>query len=218
MEQIFLQILFVLEVLIFLSVVFLQMARESKTVVLVYLCQSLAVVAMLAIFSFQEHSWGLLASAAVMLGIKAVVAPIFFFRLIESQKIKFSTSTYLNTPMMLLAIMFIVMLVNSSVFMPLVSLAYENQQIVFIALSGILSSLFLIINRRGALSQIIGILSLENSIVSFASVIGLKQTLALELGIIFDIFVWIVIATVFMSMMYKYFGSLNITEIKNLKD
>lgn len=218
MQEFFLQILFILEVLIFLSVVFLQMVKESKSVVFLYACQSLTVAAMLVIFSYQESSWGLLITAAVMLLVKVVVAPIFFNRLIESQKIKFSTSTYLNTPLTLLVIMFIMMLVNSSVFVPLVSLAYETQQVVSVALSTILASLFLTINRRGALSQIIGILSLENSIVSFASLIGLKQTIGLELGIIFDIFVWIVIAAVFMSMMYKHFGSLNITEIKTLKD
>ena len=79
-------------------------------------------------------------------------------------------------------------------------------------------SLFLIINRKSALSQIVGILSLENSIVAFAIFAGLEQSLSLQIGILFDISVWLIIATVFMSMMYTHFGSLDVTDMKKLKD
>jgi len=75
----------------------------------------------------------------------------------------------------------------------------------------------MIINRKGALSQMIGVLSLENSIVSFAFTAGLEQKPGLELGITFDIFVWIIIATVFVSMVYKKFKTLDVTEMSRLK-
>jgi len=191
---------------------------ESRSSVILYAAQSLVVSLMLIIFSFQENSSGLFVSALAMLAVKVAIMPIFFFNLINKQKLKFATTSYLSVPMTLLVIMFIVVLANSSVFRSLTSIPSEYSTAIPIALSGILASLFLTINKRGALSQIIGILSLENCIVSFASIIGLKQTLVLELGIIFDIFVWSVIATVFISMMYKHFGSLNITQITHLKD
>jgi len=68
------------------------------------------------------------------------------------------------------------------------------------------------------LSQIIGILSLENTIVAFTIFAGLEQSASLQIGIIFDIFVWLIIATVFVSMIYKHFGSLDVTSMKTLKD
>jgi len=68
------------------------------------------------------------------------------------------------------------------------------------------------------LSQIIGILSFENSIVVFAVFANLEQSAALQLGIVFDIFIWIMIASVFISMLYKHFGTLNVSSMKNLKD
>jgi len=46
----------------------------------------------------------------------------------------------------------------------------------------------------------------------------LEQSPTLQLGIIFDIAVWIVISTVFTSMIYQHFGSLDVTEMKSLKD
>ena len=218
MHEFILQTLFFLEVLIFLAVILMQIVNESRTIVLLYLTQSFFVSIMLLILAFQEYSFGLLISALFMLVVKVVLAPIFFFRMISSRKVKFSATSYLSTPMTFLTIMFIVVLANSQVFLPLTSISTDLNKAVPIALSSVLASLFLTINRRGAISQIVGILSLENSIVSFGSLLGLKQTLVLELGIIFDILVWIIIATVFTSMMYKHFGSLNITEIKHLKE
>jgi len=210
--------LYFLEALLFIIVIVFQLMSESRTSVILYAVQSFVVGLMLIIFSFQENSSGLFISALVMMAVKVVFLPIFFFKLIDRQKLKFSTTSYLSVPMTLMIIMLIVVLANSAVFRSLTSLPSEYSSAIPIALSGILASLFLTINKRGALSQIIGILSLENCIVSFASIIGLKQTLVLELGIIFDIFVWSVIATVFLSMMYKHFGSLNITQITHLKD
>lgn len=213
-----LQILFFLEVLIFLSVIFLQIVNGNKGIIILYIAQSLAVSIMLIILSFQENSLGLFMSALVVMGVKVIIAPIFFLRLVSKQKLNFSTTSYLSTPMTLLIIMLIVVLAKSPVFLSLSNISAELNYAVPIALSSILASLFLIMNRRGAMSQVVGMLSLENSIVSFASIIGLKQTFSLELGIIFDIFVWIAIAVVFVSMMYKHFGTLNITEIRHLKD
>jgi len=218
MQENILQILLFSEILVFISVIFLQMVKESKNVVMIYAFQSVMVSIMLFAIAYTENSFTLFLSALAMLTVKAIAAPKFFFRLIDNRTVNISASAYLSTPLTLLTIMFIVVLANSTVFLPLVTLSEETQQVTAIALSSILASLFLTINRRGALSQIIGILSLENSIVSFASLIGIKQELGLELGIIFDISVWIIIATVFTTMMYKHFGTLNITEIKNLKD
>ena len=103
-------------------------------------------------------------------------------------------------------------------FISLTSIIPANQALSAIAFSSMFLSLFLIINRKGALSQIIGILSFENSIVAFAVFSGLEQSPTLQMGIIFDIFIWLIIATVFISMLYKHFGSLDVTSMTSLKE
>ena len=94
----------------------------------------------------------------------------------------------------------------------------RNEHTLLLAVAMMLISVFLIINRKGALSQMIGVLSLENGIVSFACLAGLEQTPGLQLGIIFDILVWVIIATVFASMVYKQYGSLDVTAMTHLKE
>jgi len=114
--------------------------------------------------------------------------------------------------------MALVMFSYSRIFLPLGILVPEALGLLPLNLAIILISIFLLINRRGAFSQMIGILSLENSILLLASFIGIKQSLALEMGIIFDIVIWMIIAQIFISMIYKQFGSLNVTQMKRLTE
>jgi len=64
----------------------------------------------------------------------------------------------------------------------------------------------------------IGILSIENGIVSFAALAGLEQSPVLQIGVMFDLTIWVVIATVFASMIYDKFGALDTSSMKNLKE
>ncbi|MDO8737111.1 MAG: hypothetical protein Q7K29_08555, partial [Thermoleophilia bacterium] len=145
------------------------------------------------------------------------VAPYFFFGLIRRHELKFSVSTYLNTPVSLLVIAVLLALTQSDFFETLSVLAESSKASLSLCFSTILISLFLSINRRGALSQMIGILSLENGIVAFAIFAGLEQSPGLQLGVTFNILIWVVIATVFASMIFRKFGSLDVTTMKKLK-
>lgn len=83
--------------------------------------------------------------------------------------------------------------------------------------SSIIMSIVILINRKGTLSQIIGILSLENTVVAFGFFLGQTQTLLIEIGILFNIVVWIVIATVFIELVYQQLGSVEVTGLNKLK-
>ena len=153
-----------------------------------------------------------------MLIVKVILAPLFFIRLIKKDALAFSVSTYLNTPLTIISIAILTFIAHYQKFSPLTNIVPANQDSLSLALSAMFLSLLLIINRKGALSQILGVLSLENSIVAFVIFAGLEQNPALQIGIIFNIGIWILIATIFMSMILKHFGTLNVSSMNNLKD
>ncbi|OGI60598.1 hypothetical protein A2641_00650 [Candidatus Nomurabacteria bacterium RIFCSPHIGHO2_01_FULL_37_25] len=208
---------FVLEI-IFLTLVFLHISKKNSEVVWAYIIQSLA----LAIILFNSYldTGGILLLVVVLLIllVKVILAPLFFNRLIKKNSLAFSVSTYLNMPFTLIIISFLTFIAYSNKFTPLTNIIPSNHMLLSLSLSVMFLSLFLIINRKGALSQIIGVLSFENSLITFIIFAGLEQSAGLQIGIIFDIFVWIIIATVFATMIYKQFGSLNVTTMNNLKD
>ena len=200
-----------------LATVGLHLARKNVNEALLYALQSLAIVAMLGVSVWQHNSVGLLVVASVMLVVKVVLAPIFFVRLINRHKLKFSASTYANFPEIIFAIALVLLLVSSSVFKPLTTIVPGNHSYLVLSLTALFTSILLMVNRKGALSQAVGVLSIENSIVAYAIFAGLEQSAVFELGILFDVFVWIIIAIVFVSMLYRHFGSLDVTKMKHLK-
>jgi len=202
----------------FLTIVFLHLSKKNMSTVMAYGLQSLMVVAILFNSFLETGKISLFFVVLLTLTVKVILAPMFFVRLIKKHQLKFSVSTYLSTPFTLIILAALTAVAYSQKLTPFSNIIPANHPLLLLALSAIFLSLFLIINRKDALSQIIGVLSFENSIVAFAIFAGLEQSLVLQIGIIFDISIWLVIATTFVSMIYKHFGTLNVTSMKHLKD
>ncbi|MDO8785237.1 MAG: hypothetical protein Q7J12_03380 [Syntrophales bacterium] len=198
--------------------VFLHLTKKNITAVRLYMVQSSAISVLLLLSSFDKTSILLLLAIISTIVVKAIIAPYFFLGLIRRHRLKFAVSTYINTPVTLLIIAVLVAIAHADFLKPLALLAPAGKNLLLLSVATILISLFLIINRKGALSQMLGILSLENSIVSFALFAGLEQNAGLQLGITFNILLWIIIATVFISMIYRQFGSLDVTTMKKLTE
>jgi hydrogenase-4 component E len=212
------QVLLFLEIVIFASAVFLHLTKKNSSAVRLYIAQSSAISLLLLLPAIEESSPLLVIAIIATITVKLFIAPYFFFGLIKKHRLKYSVSTYLNTPITVLIIAALVAFTRTDVFQPLAQLATEGRNLLLLSVATIMISLFLIINRKGALSQMLGILSLENGIVSFALFAGLEQNPGLQLGITFNILIWIIIATVFISMIYRQFGSLDVTTMKKLTE
>lgn len=212
------QALLFLQIVIFATAVFMHLTKKNASVIRLYIAQSAAVSLLLLLPAVEESSKLLIIAIASTIAVKLFIAPYFFFGLIRKHRLKFAVSTYLNTPITLLVIAALVALTRTEVFLPLGHLAPDGNNLLLLDVATIMISLFLCINRKGALSQMLGILSLENGIVSFALSAGLEQNPGLQLGITFNILIWIAIATVFISMIFRQFGSLDVTTMKKLTE
>jgi hydrogenase-4 component E len=212
------EFLFFLETVLFLSVIFMHLAKKNFAVIFLYAVQSFIVTFILFSSSLKEDSLLLMAVATATFFVKVVIAPYFFFALMKRHRLQFSVSTYLNGPMTLIVLTLLTAFSYSHFFRPLTILSPYDGDALLLAVGMILISLFLIVNRKGVLSQMVGILSLENAIVSFAYITGLEASAGAQVGILFDILVWIVIATGFASMIYRHFGSLDASAMQHLKE
>jgi len=208
---------FLLEAM-FLTVVFLHISKKNTGALIAYVIQSLALAVILFNSFLETGHLSLLVVVFLVLIVKAILAPLFFLRLIKKYASAFSVSTYLNISLTLIIIFVLTFIAHSQKLIPLTGIIPVNQPLLSLALATMFISLFLIINRKGAISQIIGILSFENSIITFIIFAGLEQSPGFQIGIMFNILIWIIIATVFVSIIYKHFGSLDVTSMKSLTD
>jgi hydrogenase-4 component E len=154
----------------------------------------------------------------LVLAIKVFLAPHFFLGFVKRYKTGVSATAYLNLPLTLLLVAALSTFAHSRVFSPLAAIVPENAAMLSLGIAGMLISLLLMVNRKGMLSQIIGVLSLENSIVVFGLFAGLEQSAILQIGIMFNIMVWLIITSIFSSMIYRHFGALETAEMKSLKE
>ena len=203
---------------IFLTSIFMHLAKKNSGLAGLYALQSVALVLLFVPSFLANPTVLLLLVIIVSIIVKVILAPRFFIRLVARHKVKFTVSSYANTPVTLIVIMFITAFVNTDVFSPITHLSANNGTYVSLTIAAMLVSIFLMVNRKSALSQIVGVLSLENSIVAFGIMAGLEQSALLQLGTLFDIFVWMLVATVFVSMVYRHTGSLVVTTMRHLKD
>ncbi len=210
------QLLFILGSIVFISGVSLHLVKKNFLAVCLYIFQSLAIGALLLLSLFSNFSVLLLLAVICTIVVKGIIAPFFFTKLIKKNQLQFSASTYLNTPLTLLSVALIVMIVRIIFLKALTSFDEVSSDLLLLSLASIFVSVFVLINRKGALSQILGVLSLENSIVSFALFAGLEQSPALQFGITFNILVWVLISSVFVTLIYKQFGTLDVTSMKKL--
>lgn len=196
----------------------MHMVKRNSTLVTVYLLQSLTVVGLLGIHAYEISPLPYLFIALIVFIVKVIIAPRFFLGLVGKSVANLSSSSYFSIPMTLSAIVGLIVFSQSDVFSPLSSLIPQASALRMMLISSLFISLFLTINRKGALSQIIGILSFENSIFAIGFFIGLQQPLSLELGILFDVLIWVIISTVFVSMIHKQFDSYDVTRMRHLKE
>jgi len=218
METLFVTPLLMLQVVLLIIVIFFDLTRRNRQLVWLYALQSLAVAQVLLFLGWRDHSWVLFAIVGATLIIKCIVAPKVFFNLLKKHDLVFTSSAHVNTPVMLGLILLLVIVVNSSI-TPLFARVIPGEgEMLFLSISAFFVSLFFTINRRGAFSQVIGILSAENCLVVIAALMNIHVELWLELGILADIFAWILIGSTFISVVSKHFGTTDVSVMKELAE
>lgn len=210
--------LFLLEIILFTSVVFMHLTKKIHPVIFLYGVQSFIIFFVLFFSSLKSATLLLIAAVLLTFLVKVVIAPYFFLKLINRYRLKFSVSTYLNMPITLITLALLIAFSYSGLFSSLITMAPNNGNTLPLAMGMMFISIFLIINRKGVLSQIFGVLSLENAIVSFSYLSGLEVNAGGQIGILFDLVIWILITVVFTSMIHLHFGSLDASMMQHLKE
>ncbi len=216
METTLLQLALPLDLLAFVAVALLHLVKSTKYTVRLYALQSAAVGLILIILGLSEDEQGLVIIGLISIVAKVFVAPFFFHRLVQRFGHLIASTSYLSAPVTLAVLLGLVMFSASSVFAPLWAISAVTPDVFVFNIAMVLIAIFLLINRQGALAQIIAVLVLENSIILFALFLGVKQTFALELGVALDIIIWMVIAYAFLHLVYRQFGSLDTREMRHL--
>ncbi|OIQ74794.1 hydrogenase-4 component E [mine drainage metagenome] len=192
--------------------------RRILTLVHLYAMQGVAVVGATTVVAYVTHQPHLYFSAALTLILKVLVIPAVLYRLIKRLDVRWDVETLINIPStMLVGIVMVVFAFNLS--MPVARLSTSvSPGTLGIAMACILLSFMMMITRTKAVPQVIGFLSMENSLFFAATSATHGMPMVVELGIALDVLVGVFILGVFMFQIREQFESLDITNLENLKD
>jgi len=203
---------------IFLLMSFLFLVRHSLVAqVRMFAVQSGVLSALAGVVAYFGGSRELFGVAVVFALIKVIVIPNVLNRAVTKIGIQRAVAPYLGTSATL-AICAGLVVVAFYVMAPVMALnRLATADGIPLAFAGVLIGLFTTVNRRRALTQILGFLMLENSIFMMALLATYGVPLIVEMGVFLDVLVAVLILEVFVYRIRENFDSIDVKHLGSLR-
>lgn len=185
-----------------------------------YRIQSIVLSAVTAIIGYVTGIWEIYITAGLTLVIKSIIIPKVLMYVTRKLEIEFKieTNPYISIRISLLIS---ALLVALSYFLTQ-QIPFKSDQIVNtylpVSMAQFFIGLLMLVNRRTALSQIVGLLIIENGLFLFTMALTHGVSLLIEVGIFVDILVSIVISSILLFRISRTFDSLDVGKLENLRD
>jgi len=185
-----------------------------------YRYQTVVLAGVVALIALVTGVWELLLVSALTLVIKAIVIPKILFNVTKKLEspIKLEINPYVS---LRVSMVISALLVTMSYFIVLqIPIQSDNTISVFLPVSFSLFfiGLFIIISRKKALNQIVGLLTIENGLFLFAVSLTHGFPLVIEIGLMVDILVSVLISSILLFRISKTFDSIDIKNLESLRD
>jgi hydrogenase-4 component E len=178
----------------------------------------LGVVALLVVVGYGEMH--ILIAAILTIVIKAVAIPLVLTKIIERIQVQKEIDFSINITVSLLLCGGMVILADS-VAQSILSVQRPDipavSRVLSVSIAMMLIGLFVMMTRKKALTQIIGLLTMENGVFLSGLSITYGMPLIVEVGIFFDILVAVLILGVFIFRINKTFDSISIDLLRSLR-
>lgn len=185
-----------------------------------YRYQSIVLATITALIASITGIWEIYLAAGLTLLIKAIIIPKILLRITGKLTLEVRTeiSPYISIRA---SVLISAMLVALSYFLTQqISIKTDSIVSTFlpVSVSLFLIGLFVMVVRKKALSQVVGLLILENGLFLFATALTHGLSLVIEIGIFVDILVGIIISAILMSRINYTFDSLSVENLESLRD
>jgi hydrogenase-4 component E len=179
----------------------------------------LGFVAIVVAVGFKE--WHILIAAVLTMGVKGIAIPLVLNKIIDRIKVHKEIEFNINITTSLLVCGLLVILADS-VAKPMIDAQQMNNlpvsKVLPESIAIMMVGLFIMLARKQAISQIIGLLTLENGLFLSGLSITYGMPLIVEIGIFFDILVAALILGVFVFRINETFDTVSVDTLRRLKD
>ncbi len=185
-----------------------------------YGTQSFLLGAIAGAIAWFNHSPHIYIAAAMTVIVKAILVPILLERLVERVQIRHEIQPILNVPLSIVisgCLTLVGYVVGASFYRPEAGPAALGHNTLSVAISIFLIGFFMMLNRRKALMQVLGLLALENGVFLAAICLTYGMPLIVELGIFFDVLVAVMVLAILVYRIRETFESMDVSKLRRLR-
>lgn len=199
------------------STYLLVIAKRMPALIRSFRYQSAFLFLITAVIAFQESRVDLYIVAGLIISLKVLMIPHYLFLISKNIKLNENLGFFINTQLSLAAALVLTYcswaLSNALGF----SWNHSMGAAITVSLSVVFIGAFLMISRMTALTQVIGLLVMENGIFLLASFISGGMPFFVEIAIFFDVFVSVVIMGLFVYRINKLFTHIDVSKLSRLR-
>ena len=182
--------------------------------------------------TYTINSWllsGLIAAVAVLLGethlyiaafltlaTKGILIPLFLRRIVRQLRVTHEIQPYIGNTLSLAISGILVAVVYASLKGGIFVTGF-SRNVLQISIAVILISLFIMITRKKALTQVIGLLFMENGLFLAGFSLTFGMPTIIELGVLFDMLMGVIILGIFAIQIKRAFASADLDKLTVLK-
>jgi len=181
-----------------------------------YVANSWLLALLMAVSALGLGESHLVVAAALTALTKGILLPLFLRRIIADLKVTREVEPLISTPLSLIGAFLLVVLVYSSLSRAVVVQGIAAMTL-RVAISTTLISLFVMISRRKAVTQVIGLLFMENGLFLAGFSLTRGMPIIIELGVLFDMLMGAIILGVFATQIRKMFASVDLDRLRTLR-
>ena len=192
--------------------------RDLRAIVSALSTQGIALSVAAAVLAAHEHDVGLGVIAGLVFVAKGIVIPKLLRELVRRDHGSRETAASINVSASLViaaALIVVAFLVSGKLTALLPSTATHLTPI---GLATVLLGFFLLVTRRKAVSQIVGLLLIDNGIALIAFLLTAGVPLVVELGASLDVLLVVVVLRVLASTMHRELGLFDLDQLRELHD
>jgi hydrogenase-4 component E len=201
---------------ILLTAVSINSFRRIEPCVKAYTLNSWLLSALTAAAALMTGEAHLYAASLVTFVSKGVLIPLFLRKIVKQIKATHDVEPYVSNALSLAISSVLVIVVYASLKKG-IFVTGLSENVLQISVAVMLIGLFIMITRKKAVIQVIGLLFMENGLFLSGFALTFGMPLIIELGVLFDMLMGIIILGIFLIQIKKSFASSDLDKLTILK-
>lgn len=201
---------------ILLTAIAMSSIKRLESCVKAYTLNSWLLSLLIAVVAFMVGEVHLYIASFVTLLSKGILIPIFLRKIVRQMKVTREVEPYISNALSLTISGILVAVVYASLKEGIFVTGF-SKNVLQISIAVILIGLFIMITRRKAITQVIGLLFMENGLFLAGFSLTFGMPIIIELGVLFDMLIGVIILGIFAVQIKRAFSSSDLDRLTILK-